>query len=478
LDDHHPRIENLVGVHKRAMWKSVVPVALAAAVVAGNPLPTARVQAGQWDALRGALESWTALSFDADYAITVGDASGNLFRYVSPGFSMQTRVPGASLSKWPSAVMISGLVADGIMSYDDKVNKYLPWWSTEKHDPRSRVTLWSLLSFTSGLLEDNYSPCLLGFEQCARELYEKTPQKDWTEPFTSFQYLSGHLQYAGAMAVAASNQTIEALFEKYLYKRHNMTQTSYGPVPWNPSMAAGITSTGEDFEHMLHSLLTYRGLPKETCAQMEADYTAPPVDPSGDGWFGHYAMGHWWECLGYGDVSERDPLPPICTDARIQAGPGEFGFYPLLDRSGGGGAAGPKRPPYYMAVVLAEPDSLSGIPEYLRIAVKPIVDIIMSGGDATTTSASTILAAGGGLLRRDVTYIEGELEKCHCSDGKAEDEPYAALTRNQPEDERHVSRYSLLKKGYGLTLFQIAEVQKRLGTCKCQGREKAVKQLA
>lgn len=120
----------------------------------------------------------------------------------------------------------------------------------------------------------------------------------------------------------------------------------------------------------------------------------------------HALLGQWWECLGYGDAGERTPLPPLCTDAHIQAGPGEFGFYPLLDRSGGGGAAGPTRQPYYMAVVLAEPDSLSGIPEYLRIVAKPIVDIILSGGDATATPRETILKAGGGLLLRDVTYIE------------------------------------------------------------------------
>lgn len=32
---------------------------------------------------------------------------------------------------------------------------------------------------------------------------------------------------------------------------------------------------------------------------------------------------------------------------------GEFGYYPLLDRSGGGGAAGPTRSPYYFQVSLA-----------------------------------------------------------------------------------------------------------------------------
>ena len=78
---------------------------------------------------------------------------------------------------------------------------------------------------------------------------------------------------------------------------------------------------------MLQSLLKYDGLPKAVLDQMETDWTSPArgVEPSGDGWFGHYAMGHWWECLGYGTPSERAELPPICTDAHIQA----VGYYVL-----------------------------------------------------------------------------------------------------------------------------------------------------
>ena len=49
-----------------------------------------------------------------------------------------------------------------------------------------------------------------------------------------------------------------------------------------------------------------------------------------------------------------------------------FGYYPLLDRSGGGGSAGPVRRPYYFQVALQESLGLSGIPEYLRILAKPI----------------------------------------------------------------------------------------------------------
>ncbi len=84
-------------------------------------------------------------------------------------------MPGASLSKWPAAVMISGLVADGIMSYDDRANKFLPWWATDPSDPRSNVTLRHLLSFTSGFTEDGFTICSrvdAAFVQCAEALYK------------------------------------------------------------------------------------------------------------------------------------------------------------------------------------------------------------------------------------------------------------------------------------------------------------------
>ena len=199
---------------------------------------------------------------------------------------------------------------------------------------------------------------------------------------------------------------------------------------------------------MLHSLLAYEGLPLHVQTEMERDYTQPPVDPSGDGWFGHYAMGHWWECLGYGTPSERvAPLPPICTDAKIQAGPGEYGYYPTIDRSGGGGAAGPKRSPYYFQVPLQEPDALSGIPEYLRLVTKPVADLILAGQDPASVPRTEIVKNGGGLLARDVAFIQGELGDCTCSKETQKGEPYASLMANLPKDDPSKNRDVLLAQG-------------------------------
>lgn len=66
-----------------------------------------------------------------------------------------------------------------------------------------------------------------------------------------------------------------------------MNGTSWLPKK-NPQFAAGIITTGADFEKMLHKMLTYEFLGKKVLSEMEKDWSAPPVSPSGDGWFGHY----------------------------------------------------------------------------------------------------------------------------------------------------------------------------------------------
>jgi len=125
--------------------------------------------------------------------VNVGDATGTLFTWESNNFSMkETRMKGASLSKWPAAVMISGLVEDGTMAYDDPVNKYLSWWSKNETDPRSRVTLRHLLSFTSGYTKDQ-APllCEESFQECTQKQYEKSTH--YVEPGTTWTYLGCHL---------------------------------------------------------------------------------------------------------------------------------------------------------------------------------------------------------------------------------------------------------------------------------------------
>ena len=450
-----------------------------------------------WEPLRRGAEAWASLSFDTAFAINVGDASGRLFAWETPGFSMtKTRMQGASLSKWPSAVMIAGLVADGTLGFDDRANRYLPFWSRDPKDPRSRVTLRHLLSFRSGYMKDgsagpSCSSAQSDFMECAERLYHSLTNEG--EPGTVWSYLSCHLQLAGAMAVAASGLPIDQLYAKYLYEPFNMTSTTWTPTH-NPQLATGITTTADDFEQLLHRLLTFRGLPKAVQDEMEIDYSQPPCRPSGDGWFGHYAMGHWWECLGYGTPAhyERDALPADCLAAGIQAGPGMFGYYPLLDRSrgvahGGGGShpasvpasamanqtSAPTRPPFYFQIALQEDVALSGIPEYLRLLAKPVADAILAGRDPESIPRAQLLAAGGGLLARDLDDIKAALGACECARAPHDrGEPYRSLGswEYMGPDVPEITRRELSAQGQGLLLRDLVHVERRLGRCACKGR--------
>jgi len=426
-----------------------------------------------WGPLREGLDAWSALDFECPFGVSAGDAKGRTFAWESEGFSLEkTRLQGASLSKWPAAIMISGLVADGILSYDDKASKHLDFWTTSPLDSRSKVTLRHLLSFTSGFTEDPLQlPCFKGYLDCAEKLYKAAKKHE--EPGKTWAYISIHLQLAGAMAVAASGTDIQSLFEKYLYRPFNMTKTDWSPHKV-PQMATGITTTGVDFENLLQRLVAYEALPKAVQTQMEIDYSQPPVRPSGDGWFGHYGMGHWWECLGYGTPNERAPLPQACLDAHIQAGPGAYGFYPLIDRSGGGKRAGPSRPPMWFSVALQEPNPTSGIPEYLRLVAKPVADLIIGGHDPEAAPRAGLLEQGGGLIARDLKYIEGELGSCKCSRMPGvKGEPFKSLSKALPQDEPQVNRREIAGKGVGLLLRDIVAIQKELGHCSCEGRKSA-----
>eukprot|EP01062_Namystynia_karyoxenos_P014420 TRINITY_DN15196_c0_g1_i2.p1 TRINITY_DN15196_c0_g1~~TRINITY_DN15196_c0_g1_i2.p1 ORF type:complete len:530 (+),score=232.36 TRINITY_DN15196_c0_g1_i2:82-1590(+) len=395
-DPGNPASADTTGVSRHELLQRGAGLTLAdIAAVEG----TASAAGDKWQPLRDGLDAWAKLQWDMNFTFNVGDASGTLFTYTKGTLGMKTRVAGASLSKWPAAMTVAGLVADGTLSFDDKVNKHLDWWSKDPADLRSEVTLRHLLTFQSGYLSDGYVLCAMNasadYLGCAKKLYESMKIK--VRPGAAFSYLSCHLQFAGAVAVAASGLNPKQLFEKYLYNAVGMTDTTWGEAPFvNPQFATGITTTGADFEQMLRKMLTYEFLGREVLREAERDWSAPPVSPCGDGWFGHYGMGHWFDCLGYAGgqkMGASAALPQYCLEEDIQAGPGAFGFYPLIDRKRG----------YYMQIVLMEDSACrSEVPEYLRAAAKPMVDDIVAGRAPTKASA---LSRDGGVTLAELTDI-------------------------------------------------------------------------
>jgi len=362
--------------------------------------------ASRWQPLLQLLQGW---EFTSNYAVTIGTAEhGRLFSYEGGKFTLGTKIPTGSTSKWPSAMMFAGLVNDGtIGSLDDPVHKYLSWWTKDPVDPRSTVTFRMLLTFTSGFgdghpgeeantraaqewrLRNNVSRPnemarktlearlaeQIGFEaaqacnttkgeitECAKSIYGGV--KLIGTPGKVYSYNSNHLQIAAAVSVAASGLGIEAVIEKYLLTPFNMTDSSY--FGRCPDFGGDLITTGNDYESFLLALLSYRGLSKEIIDASEEDAT--PFMSDFYTLYGNYGFGHFLMCF-----DSVNGMTDACRQAKCHMDPGAFGFIPIIDRKN----------QYYVQLVSAEvaPTGsypLSGIPEYLAVAMKPHVDAILS----------------------------------------------------------------------------------------------------
>ena len=157
------------------------------------------------------------------------------------------------------------------------------------------------------------------------------------------------------------------------------------PTYANPSLAVCLKTTGNDYEKVLQALMIQpdgnsKLLSAPQIAAMEKDYTgeggAKNEGSAGqDTWFGHYSFGHWFEC--FNNPGDGVALPGRCTAAQgqeVHGDPGGLAYFPLINRH-----PATHNHSYYLQVVVQEqqePVDLTGIPEYLRIAIGPVVDAV------------------------------------------------------------------------------------------------------
>eukprot|EP00939_MAST-03C_sp_MAST-3C-sp1_P001506 g1506.t1 len=386
----------------------------------------------KFQAIQDLLSGW---EFTSNFSVAIGDHTGNLFTYDGGDFNMHVQIPTGSTSKWPSAMMFAGLVNDGtISSLDDPVSDYLDWWTTNSSDLRSTVTFRMLLTFTSGfggghpgmemntraarewrkknpdvikekavgatLDSDACNTTTGDITRCARGIYEKVALVG--TPGKVYSYNSNHLQIAASVAVAVTKMSIHQVIKKYLLEPFNMTESFYDGAC--PDFGGSLVTTGSDYERFLHGILTYNPLSKAIVDESEKDAT--PFLKDYYTLYGDYGFGHFLLCF-----DSVDGFTEECEQAHTHMDPGAFGFIPFIDRNNG----------YYLEVVAAEiaPTGsypLSGIPEYLAVALKPHVDAILSSNPPSTDAHLHYTPSLFSLGIADVNYcVDCKLYPDHCT---------------------------------------------------------------
>ena len=277
------------------------------------------------DALTSQLKAFKPLK---NFAFSAGDKTGRKFTYEGGNVTMQTPLVMASASKFPAATAVAAVVAAGNLTFDTHVHEVFDWWTSDPDNPRSAVTLRHLLSFTSGFYWKDASgvvPCLEGLgavtytpEECAQQIYEQAPF-EFTAGST-FSYNSFHLQVAGAMAAKAAGTTVQGMLSKYLIDKLGMKNTKW-LVGQNPYLAAGMETTGDDYDKFLQAYLKYEHLPKAVTDEMERDYLSAPyaTNVANSSWglvrsLGHYSMCNYYECL---QTSVFSHWTEKCAEANI-----------------------------------------------------------------------------------------------------------------------------------------------------------------
>eukprot|EP01065_Artemidia_motanka_P002441 TRINITY_DN11169_c0_g1_i1.p2 TRINITY_DN11169_c0_g1~~TRINITY_DN11169_c0_g1_i1.p2 ORF type:complete len:363 (+),score=144.24 TRINITY_DN11169_c0_g1_i1:66-1154(+) len=321
-------------------------------------LLAAGAAADVWEPLRELIDGNPLI---ANVAVTVGNSSGRLFTHEKGSTTMATEMGIASATKWIAGAAIVAVVADGKLSLDDAASKHLPYWTADPADRRSAVTLRHLLAFNSGYT-GGASCGSRSFMECAQHMYETLQCSH--DPGTHFDYNSIHLQFAGAMAVAASGVDMADIVEERVFKPAGMDSSTW-PNRANPGLSGSLRTTPEDYDRFLHSYFTGKLLPLQLRQAMETDQY-PDASFGGYALFmGHYGLANWFECLLFLGSWRQG-----CDASSVHTSPGMSGYYPVTDR----------HLDYYFQI------AFPGLPilgpaesAVMRMEIKPTIDAIMTG---------------------------------------------------------------------------------------------------
>lgn len=252
-------------------------------------------------------------------------------------YTLDTRVPIASGSKWLTAATIMTVVEEGLLSLDEPISTYVGALAGTRV---GTITLRQLMSFTSGLVADDKVPCVAAgigtLQECAAEILRKGLVH---EPGAAFRYGGQHLHVAGALAEIVTGKGFATLFDERIAQPLGMDNTAFfqagdptAAVVTHPLPAAGAVSTLGDYARFLE-MIAHEGLTPDgtrillaaTISEMQTNQIAGAEYASAAA---HrmaaktpYGLGEW--------------LNSVDADGRgiVVSSDGSFGFRPWIDHA-------------------------------------------------------------------------------------------------------------------------------------------------
>lgn len=287
------------------------------------------------DYLDRKLNSWVEKGYYNGVAIKAIQGNDVFFESYYGGYSDTTALHVASAGKWIAAATIASIVDEGLLSWDDKVNKYIP----EFIDIKGEATLCQLLSHTAGYPDyqpkDKRKDDYQTLEEAVSQIVCLAAD---TIPGTKYQYGGLSMQVAGRMAELVTGQNWEDLFQNRIAIPLKMKNSHFVPVSeeggFSPMLGGGFRTSLSDYMSFLKMFMNYgvvegkQVLSKESIIEIESDqikaaYVQEPTDVALTRQKLHtdiYGLGCWREDI---DAS---------GNTLWVSSPGWAGAYPWVDR--------------------------------------------------------------------------------------------------------------------------------------------------
>lgn len=258
-----------------------------------------------------------------------------VYREAFGAYTAEQRIAIASASKWLSGAVILRLVDRGLLRLDDPVGRWLPSAPVDKQP----ITLRQLFAHTSGLTGAD-AGCLgqssSTLAACAEQILALPLL---AAPGTRYAYGGNSMQVAGRIAEVASGRRWDQLFREEVAAPLGLTATDYGftsTAPGlievgNPRIAGGARSTLDDYTRFLSALLARGRGPDGSVWLSPALVDQLELDQTRGALVGFTPLP---SAVGYGIGVFRERVDAAGRATRVSS-PGAFGFYPVLDRTGG-----------------------------------------------------------------------------------------------------------------------------------------------